>query len=168
MHATEPLQPMFTAEHPRQLDSGLRVMLPKDWRGLNITEFFLISGSTSSFGTPCRYIRAYPRSEYNEMIAKIKNDPDIDQAERQVQLFEIGSACRRVLVDPNGRLTVPQDLCKESGIGTTKNTPVILTGEVLAFSIWKPSELAAWKAQSAAEAKNGRPRMSAKQKYFGA
>jgi DNA-binding transcriptional regulator/RsmH inhibitor MraZ len=168
MHATEPLQPMFTAEHPRQLDSGHRVMLPKDWRSLNITEFFLISGSTSSFGIDCKYIRAYPRSEYNEMIGKIKNDPDIDQTERQRQLFEIGSACRRVVVDPSGRLTLPPDLCKESGIGTTKNTPVMLTGEVLAFSIWKPSELAAWKEQCANEAKSGRPRMSAKQKYFGA
>ena len=31
MSETESFQPVFTAEHARQLDSGLRVMLPKDW-----------------------------------------------------------------------------------------------------------------------------------------
>lgn len=168
MSETESFQPVFTAEHARQLDSGLRVMLPKDWRSLNITEFFLISGSTSSFGPSLKYIRAHPRSEYNEMIAKIKNDQTIDQPERQRQLWEIGSACRRVLVDPSGRLTVPADLCEESGIGTEKNTPVMLSGEVLAFSIWKPSELAAWKKHCSTPQKSGPQRVSAKQKYFGA
>ena len=49
MTAAAPTLPMFSGEHPRSLDSALRVSLPKDWRGLQIEEFYLISGSAESY-----------------------------------------------------------------------------------------------------------------------
>jgi DNA-binding transcriptional regulator/RsmH inhibitor MraZ len=128
--------PMFNGELERLLDSGLRVMLPKDWRSLKITEFFLISDSTSSF------VKALPRSEYDRFVAKIESDTKLTEKERNEHLEEIGSACKRVLLDNSGRLAVPAELCAEIGVGAEK-PQIILKGAVRTFNMWNPARLAA-------------------------
>ena len=156
MAETESQKPMFTDELERTLDSGLRVMLPKDWRSLNITEFFLISGSSSSF------IKAFPRSEYDKFIAKIEGDGKLDEELRNELLEEIGSACKRVALDSSGRLALPAGLCAKIGVGADK-PEVVLKGAVRTFNIWNPIKLANRQAASAKLADTGKPRMSAKE-----
>lgn len=156
MAETESQKPMFTDELVRTLDSGLRVMLPKDWRSLNVTEFFLISGSSSSF------IKAFPRSEYDKFIAKIEDDTSLSEDVRNELLEEIGSACKRVTLDASGRLTLPPEFCAKIGVGTEK-PDVVLKGAVRTFNIWNPTKLAMHREASTKMADAGKPRMSAKQ-----
>ena len=106
--------PIFTDQIERLLDAAQRVVLPKDWREQGIAEFFLISDSTSSF------IKAFPRSEYDKAIAKIENDPSLDEGVRQQHLEEINSACKRVKLDTANRLVLPDDLCADIGVGAKK------------------------------------------------
>ena len=127
-------KPMFTDELERQLDSGLRVMLPKDWRGLNITDFVLISDSSSSF------MKAMPQSQYDKFVAKIESDPKLDELTRNEHLEEIGSMCKKVQLDSAGRMALPASLCAEIGVGE-KNPTVILKGAVRTFNIWNPARL---------------------------
>jgi DNA-binding transcriptional regulator/RsmH inhibitor MraZ len=159
MAEAESQKPMFTDELERTLDSGLRVTLPKDWRGLNITEFFLISGSSSSF------IKAFPRSEYDRFIAKIESDETLDEDARNEMLEEIGSACKRVEVDSSGRLALPGDLCASIGVSVDK-PKVVLKGAVRTFNIWNPSKLSNRQEASTKMEEAGKPRLSAK-KFLG-
>ena len=159
MAEAESRMPMFTDELERQLDSGLRVMLPKDWRGLNITDFVLISDSSSSF------IKVLPQSEYDKIVAKIESDPKLDELTRNEHLEEIGSTCKKVQLDSAGRMALPANMCAEIGVGE-KNPTVILKGAVRTFNIWNPTRLK--KRQEARQklADSGRAPMSAK-KFLG-
>jgi DNA-binding transcriptional regulator/RsmH inhibitor MraZ len=150
---------MFNDELERTLDSGLRVMLPKDWRSLKITEFFLVSDSSSSF------IKAFPRSEYDRFIAKIEDNTALDETERNEHLEEIGSKCKRVQLDSAGRLALPAEFCAEIGVGSQK-PDVVLKGAVRTFNIWNPSKLAARVQARKKMSEAGQPRVSAK-KFLG-
>src|SRR5436309_1506151 len=92
-------QPKFTGEHERLLDPGLRVILPKDWRGLKVTEFFLIPGSAETF------IKAMTSAEYASKVAEIKNDPSLSRLKRNTHLRSLGFQCVRVVLDSAGRFT---------------------------------------------------------------
>src|SRR5882757_6488808 len=134
MTEAESRLPMFTDELERQLDSGLRVVLPKDWRSLNITDFVLISDSSSSF------VKVFPQSEYDKFVAKIESDPTLDEQTRNEHLEEIGSTCKKVELDNAGRLALPANMCADIGIGE-KNPTVILKGAVRTFNVWNPARL---------------------------
>ena len=159
MAEPEPRLPMFTDELERTLDSGLRVTLPKDWRSLNITEFFLISGSSSSF------IKAFPRSEYDKFIAKIEDDRSLDEEIRNELLEQIGSACKRVTLDSAGRLALPAEFCEKIGV-SAKKPQVVLKGAVRTFNVWNPRKLANRQEATTKMAAAGQARMSAK-KFLG-
>lgn len=152
MTASKPDQPMFTGEHPRTLDVGLRVNLPKDWRSLNIKEFFLISGSAEP------YIRVMPRSEYDKAVASVTEAVDLNPREKNICLRELGK-CLRTQLDSSGRLTLPADLCAKIGVGT-KSADVILRGTVLNFEVWKPKDIADWEKKQAEPDEHGNPRMN--------
>jgi DNA-binding transcriptional regulator/RsmH inhibitor MraZ len=150
--------PMFTGEHPRTLDVGLRVILPKDWRSLKITEFFLISGSAES------YIRVMPRSEYDKAVAAITDDKNLTPRERNIHLRELGK-CVRVMLDSAGRLALPSELCDKIGV-SAKKPDVRLHGTVLNFEIWNPKGLADWERRQGEPDENGKLRMNVRE-YLG-
>jgi DNA-binding transcriptional regulator/RsmH inhibitor MraZ len=156
MAAPKSDQPMFTGEHPRTLDVGLRVILPKDWRSLKITEFFLISGSAEP------YIKAMPRSEYDKAVAEITSDPSLSRAQRNIHLRSLGSKCTRVILDSSGRMTLPAELCKEIGVSAEK-PDVTLQGAVLSFEIWNSKGLEHWERRQARPDDSGLPRMNVKE-----
>jgi DNA-binding transcriptional regulator/RsmH inhibitor MraZ len=159
MAEAESRSPMFTDELERQLDSGLRVPLPKDWRSLLITEFFLITDSSNSF------IKAFPRSEYEKFIAKIESDTSLDETTRNEHLEEIASACKMAQLDNAGRLTLPAKFCEEIGI-RGKNPTVTLKGAAKTFNIWNPARLQKKQDAKRKLAATGRAPLSAK-KFLG-
>jgi DNA-binding transcriptional regulator/RsmH inhibitor MraZ len=148
-------QPTFNGELERTLDSGFRVMLPKDWRSHRITEFFVFSDSTSSF------VKVLPRSEYDRYITKIQTNTSLSERERNEFLEEVGSTFTRVLVDNMGRLPLPAALCAKIGVGGD-NPKVIFKGAVTSFNIWNPAKLAARDQLRERMAESGTPPVSAK------
>ena len=134
MTETESCLPTFTDELERQLDSGLRVPLPKDWRSPLLTELFLITDSSNSF------IKALPITEYRKFIDVIKSDTTLNRTERNECLEEIASSVKRVELDSAGRLALPSKMCEAIGI-EGKNTKVILRGADETFNIWNPARL---------------------------
>jgi DNA-binding transcriptional regulator/RsmH inhibitor MraZ len=159
MAATHTEQPRFTGAHERLLDGGLRVILPKDWRSLKVTEFFLIPGSAETF------IKAMPRAEYDSKVAEIKGEPSLTRLQRNTYLRDLGHQCMRVVLDSSGRLTVPSDLCKKINVSTDK-PDVVLLGVVDGFEIWHPKDFAKWKQKQTGPVEAGQPRMNV-QEFLG-
>jgi DNA-binding transcriptional regulator/RsmH inhibitor MraZ len=148
--------PTFNGELERMLDSGLRVMLPKDWRSHKITEFFVFSDSTSSF------VKVLPRFEYDRYIAKIETNEDLTEKERNEFLEEVGSTFTRVLLDSAGRLALPAEICEKIEVGAN-HPKVILKGAVRTFNIWNPAKLTARQQLRQKMADTGQGPMSAKE-----
>jgi len=159
MTAAASQMPMFTGEHPRSLDSALRVSLPKDWRSLQITEFYLISGSAES------YVKAMPRADYESKVAEIMGDSSLTREERNSHLRSLGSQCQKVTLDSAGRLTVPSDLCDEIGVGE-KEPNVVFVGAITGFEIWRPDTFKDWKRRQASPKTKGKAHMDVK-KFLG-
>ncbi len=151
--------PMFTGEHPRSLDSALRVSLPKDWRSLQITEFYLISGSAES------YIKAMPRADYESKVAEIMGDNSLTREERNAHLRNLGSQCQKVMLDSSGRLTVPADLCKEIEVSADEPS-VVFAGAITGFEIWRPETFKDWKRRQTSPKTKGKAHLDVK-KFLG-
>lgn len=130
-------RPLFTDEHERTLDSGLRVILSKDWRSLKITEFLLLPDSSSSF------VKAFPRLEFDKWVAKIEDNTSLDEKTRNRHLEAIASKSKKVQLDSAGRLAMPAALCAKIGVGL-EYPNVILRGAARTFNIWNPERLKAY------------------------
>ena len=150
---------MFTGEHDRLVDAGLRVILPKDWRSLKITEFFLIPGSADPL------IKAMTRAEYAAKVAEIKGDASLSRLKRNTHLRSLGHQCARVLLDTAGRLTVPSDFCKKIAVSAAR-PDVVLVGAVEGFEIWNPKDFAKWKRTQGEPDEAGQSRMNV-QEFLG-
>ena len=135
MASIEPLTPTFHDEFERLLDSGWRIVLPKDWRSLKVTEFIAIENSASSA------IRVFPRAEFEKHVVKIETNPELKEKVRNDLLEEFGSRSKRVVPDKEGRLTLPQGLCAKIGISPDNNPKVVLRGAVRCFVIWNAEKL---------------------------
>jgi DNA-binding transcriptional regulator/RsmH inhibitor MraZ len=159
MTAAAPTLPMFSGEHPRSLDSALRVSLPKDWRSLQIEEFYLISGSAEC------YIKAMPRQDYESKVAEILNDPKLPREVKNSHMRDLGSQCQKVFLDSAGRITVPADLCKEIGIGADEPN-MVFVGAITGFEIWRPDTFKDWKRRRALPKAKGKAHLDVK-KFLG-
>ena len=159
MAATQTEQPMFTGAHERLLDPALRVILPKGWRSLKITEFYLIPGSAETF------IKAMPRAEYESKVAEIKDDASLSRLQRNTYLRDLGFQCTHVLLDSAGRFILPSDLCKKIAVSADK-PDIVLLGVVDGFEIWHPKDFAKWKRNQTAPMGTGQSRMNV-QEFLG-
>lgn len=151
--------PMFTGEHPRSLDSALRVSLPKDWRSLQITEFYLISGSAES------YIKVMTRSNYESKVAEIMGDNSLTREQRNAHLRNLGSQCQKVTLDSSGRLTVPADLGEEIEVSADEPS-VVFVGAITDFEIWRPETFKDWKKRQKSPKTQGNAHLDVK-KFLG-
>lgn len=128
MTETESRQPRFLSGLERSLDSNLRVVLTKEWRSLEITDFVLTTDSSKSF------IAVIPTTVFDQFIAKIESNDKLEEDERGNHLEVIGSTCHDAKLDDAGRLKLPLELCKEIGISDKK--PVMVRGAVRTFRVW--------------------------------
>ena len=88
-------------------------------------------------------ILAYPRSVWEQRIARLTQDgyEDDDKVLRQVRSME--RQLKRVKLDKQGRIYIPAELKERVGI----DRDVELVGSVKRFEIWNPKELDKYEQQ---------------------
>jgi DNA-binding transcriptional regulator/RsmH inhibitor MraZ len=148
-------QPIFCDEFEHKLDSGWRVVLPKDWRSLNITEFFVTESSASSGEAA---LRVFTRAEWENKVDELKNLPDRQHDKKALNdlVEEFSSRSKRVVPDKDGRITIPDTLWQGIGISPA-NPEVTLCGAHRSFRIWNRAHLKARRsAQAALDKLDGR------------
>jgi DNA-binding transcriptional regulator/RsmH inhibitor MraZ len=148
MAESDPLQPLVCDEFEHTLDSSWRITLPKDWRNLKVPEFFVTESSASSGRAA---LRVLTRAEWQSKIASIESDPrrreDMKALSHLIERF--ASRSKRVEPDKDGRIKLPETLCKQIGI-TPDNPEVTLRGANSSFRIWNRKKLKEYDAAVAA------------------
>jgi len=133
-HIQNNAAPYFVGEFCHAIDGKNRITIPSEWRFEEEVELFLYPSSTN----PC--ISVMPRAELDRIRAKAGVLPG---AQRTAVLRRIGSQTRQVTLDKNGRLSLPEEFCKQFKLTGT----VTLSGIVETFEIWNTAE---WDAAEAA------------------
>lgn len=111
------------------LDDKNRITIPSSWRHGQKDEgedFIITPGKDGA------YLRVMVPAEFAFLNAEIKANPNIIPRERTVYLRHVHSTAKHASSDKQGRLVLPEDLCRLAGL---KNE-VLLVGNLGAFEIW--------------------------------
>lgn len=119
--------PVFMGWFCHAIDGKNRITIPSEWRFEEEVELFLIPSSTS----PC--LTVMPRAEIDRIRAKAENLPGV---QRIALLRRIGSYGRQAILDKNGRLSLPDEFCKQFKL----SGKVMLSGAIETFEIWNTAD----------------------------
>jgi division/cell wall cluster transcriptional repressor MraZ len=127
--------PVYVGEFCHAIDGKNRITIPSEWRPTEDkeTELFLIPSSTANCLT------VMPRHELDRIRTKAAELPG---AQRTAVLRRIGAMSRQVTLDKHGRLSLPDEFCKQLKLSGN----VTLSGVVETFEIWNTDE---WTAAQA-------------------
>lgn len=125
--------PVFMGEFCHAMDGKNRLTIPSAWRFAEEVELFLIPSSTS------RCLTVMTRTEIDRIRDKARELPG---AQRTAILRRIGSQGHQVTLDKSGRLSLPEEFCRQLNL----SGEVTLSGAIETFEIWNTSE---WKAARA-------------------
>lgn len=132
-HSPNNSTPVFMGEFCHAIDGKNRITIPSQWRFEEGTELFLIPSSSS------RCLTVMPRVEIDRIRAKAQT---LSGPQRTAILRHIGSQGHQVSLDKAGRLSLPEDFCKQLKL----SGDVTLSGAIETFEIWNTDE---WNAAHA-------------------
>ncbi len=138
MQKTVPLQPLYAGEFRHAIDEKNRVTIPSRWRRNEAEEFILLADSSNEF------LIVISPEEFDRMSAAAHNDPAVSARDRRVFLRQLHSRAQHGIADKQGRLVLPEDLCRQIGL----KGEVALIGGRGRFEIWN---IARWKKAHAEE-----------------
>ena len=142
---------MFLSTYEKQLDGKRRLLIPQDYRtadnGAESAIFIfpsieadcLEAGGDRLFAVYAEMIRALP----------------FGSAERSALEWQVMGEQTRLNFDSGGRITLPEALCEEAGLGLDGGDSVMIVGLDDRFQIWSKDKWRARRAEQRALAKAG-------------
>ena len=113
------------------VDEKRRIQIPAKWRPAKAgVEFTLVLWPKSKEG-PC--LRVLPPVEMAELMRDLDAMPNTDPNKVVLKRF-IGSQSAQVTLDAVGRVCIPEEMAKETGI----TNEVVLVGSLDRFEMWSP------------------------------
>jgi MraZ protein len=131
-------QPFYAGEFRHAIDEKNRITIPSRWRRNEAEEFILLPDSTDQF------LIAMSQEEFGRVIAGVENNTGVTARERRVFLRQLHSRAQHGLSDKQGRLVLPEELCRQVGL----KGEVALIGGRGRFEIWN---VVRWKKAHADE-----------------
>jgi MraZ protein len=138
MEPNAPLQPFYAGEFRHAIDEKNRITIPSRWRRNESEEFILLPDSANQF------LLVMPPDEFARMSASAENNAGVNARERRVFLRQLHSRAQHGLADKQGRLVLPEELCRQIGL----KGEVALVGGRGRFEIWNVTR---WKKAHAEE-----------------
>jgi MraZ protein len=121
--------PVFMGEFCHAIDGKNRITIPSEWRPADQreTELFLMPSSSAN----C--LAVMPRAALDRIRAKAN---ELTGTQRTAALRRLGSQSRQVTLDKHGRLSLPEEFCRQLKLSGN----VTLSGVVETFEIWNTTE----------------------------
>lgn len=127
-----PSQTFYAGEFRHFIDEKNRITIPARWRRDGAEEFIILSEANHQF------LLVMPPEEFSRMSAAAELDTNISARDRRVFFRQLHARAQHGAADRQGRLVLPEDLCKEIGL----KDEVVLVGGRGRFEIWN---LQRWK-----------------------
>ncbi len=124
--------PLYAGQFRHFIDEKNRITIPARWRRRGSEEFIVLSEATDQF------LLVMSPEEFSRMSAAAESEPNISARDRRVFLRHLHSRAQHGSADRQGRLVLPEDLCKKIGL----KGEVALVGGRGRFEIWN---LQRWK-----------------------
>ena len=124
--------PLYAGQFRHSIDEKNRITIPARWRHRGSDEFIILAEATNQF------LLVMSPEEFSRMSATAESDPNISKRDRRVFLRHLHSRAQHGSADRQGRLVLPEDLCKQIGL----KGEVALVGGRGRFEIWN---LQRWK-----------------------
>lgn len=124
--------PLYAGQFRHSIDDKNRITIPARWRRRGAEELIVLAEATNQF------LLVMSPEEFSRMSAEAEAQPNISARDRRVFLRHLHSRAQHGSVDSQGRLVLPEDLCKQIEI----KGEVALVGGRGRFEIWN---LKRWK-----------------------
>lgn len=138
---------MFRQTYEKQLDGKRRLLIPQDYRTADNgaeTGIFIFP----SIEADCLEAGG---DRLFQVYAEIISQLPFGSEERSALEWQVMGEQTRLAFDSGGRITLPESLCAEAGLGDE----VVIVGLNDRFQIWSKEKHAARRAQQRALAKSG-------------
>jgi MraZ protein len=127
-----PDQRFYAGEFRHAIDEKNRITIPARWRRDAAEEFIILPEAKSEF------LLVMSPEEFSRMSANAETDANVSARDRRVFLRQLHSRAQHAAADKQGRLVLPEELCKKVGL----KGEVALVGGRGRFEIWN---LPRWK-----------------------
>jgi transcriptional regulator MraZ len=117
----------YAGEFRHQLDDKHRVTIPSRWRRNGTGEEFLMVPDPNA-----QFLLVMPPNEFERISAAAENVPGVSPRDLRIYLRQLHSRAQHGASDKQGRLLLPDDLCKQLDL----KGEVALVGGRGRFEIW--------------------------------
>ena len=125
-------QKFFACEFRHSVDEKNRITIPSRWRRAEGEDFIILPEPSH------QYLLVMSEEEFARMSAEAENNNTISARDRRIFSRQLHSRAEHGASDRQGRLVLPEDLCKQLGL----KGEVALVGGRGRFEIWN---LQKWK-----------------------
>ena len=132
MDADSQPERLFAGEFRHSIDDKNRITIPSRWRRGHPEEFILLPEATHQF------LIVMSPTEFAKMSSAAEANQTVSARDRRVFLRHLHSRAQHAVADRQGRLVLPEDLCRKVGL----KGEVALVGGQGRFEIWN---LQRWK-----------------------
>src|SRR5213595_2133907 len=132
MDNDSPPERFFAGEFRHSIDEKNRITIPSRWRRDKADEFILLPEATHQF------LLVMSPKEFAKMSLAAETNQTVSARDRRVFLRQLHSRAQHAGADRQGRLVLPEDLCRKVGL----KGEVALVGGQGRFEIWN---LQRWK-----------------------
>ena len=125
-------QQVYAGEFRHFIDDKNRITIPSRWRRADAEELIILPEAQH------QYLLIMSPEEFARMSSQAADEPSVSARDRRVFLRQLHSRAQHGAADKQGRLVLPEELCKQLGL----KGEVALVGGRGRFEIWN---LQRWK-----------------------
>src|SRR2546423_4297729 len=126
MDDTAQPQKFFAGEFRHAIDEKNRITIPARWRGEDGEDFIILPEPQHKF------LLVMSHEEFSRMIAEAESHSAVSPRDRRIFLRHLHSRAEHGTSDRQGRLVLPEDMCRKLGL----KGDVALVGNRGRFVIW--------------------------------
>src|SRR4030095_5265876 len=110
MDSIDPAQTFYAGEFRHALDEKNRITIPSRWRRKSAQDILPLPYSQNQF------LLVMSPEEFARMSAAAESNASVAARERRVFLRQLHSRAQHGLADTQGRLVLPEELCRKIGL----------------------------------------------------
>jgi MraZ protein len=129
MPAASPTKVFYAGQFRHFVDEKNRITIPARWRRAQTEEVILLPEAAHQF------LLVMSAEEFARMSSAAETDASVPPRDRRIFLRQLHSRAQHAAVDRQGRLVLPDELCKKIGL----KGEVALVGGRGRFEIWNLS-----------------------------